>query len=114
MAAPVPFRVRYGDGPFLPVLLPAGASEQGIEKVVAATVGLLVGTFVIENADGVKSPFHAGLEGDWDVVLLPVAAPALLGVTAPAPLAAVAAAVPVRPTMLLPLKVAYWVVAPVP
>ena len=30
-----------------------------------------MGTFVIQNADGVKSPFHAGLVGDWEVVPLP-------------------------------------------
>jgi hypothetical protein len=34
-----------------------------------------VGTFGIRNADGVPSPFHAGLAGDWEAVLLPGQAP---------------------------------------
>ena len=81
--APVPFRVRYAGyrgGAFLPVLLAPGASEQGVEEVVAVRVGLAPETFGIRNADGVFSTFHAGLTGDWDVVLLPV--PAARGASA--------------------------------
>ena len=73
MAAPpvAPFRVRFGAGAFQLVLLPPGASEAGIERSIALRVGLAVGTFGIRNADGVPSPFHAGLAGDWEAVLLP-------------------------------------------
>ena len=65
------FRVRYGDAEHLVVDIGPGTSEQGIEKAVAGCVGLPVGTFVLKNAAGVTSTFHAGLVGDWDVVLLP-------------------------------------------
>ena len=78
MAAPpvAPFRVRFGDGAFQLVLLPPGASEAGIERAVALAMGLAVGTFGIRNlASGATSPFHAGLAGDWDAVLLPGQAP---------------------------------------
>ena len=65
-----PFRVRYGDAEHLVVDIGPGTSEQGIEKAIAGCVGLPVGTFVLKNAAGVTSTFHAGLVGDWDVVLL--------------------------------------------
>ena len=71
MASPAPFRVRYGGGAYLPVLLGPDTSAQDVKEVVAATVNLAIGTFVIQNADRVKSAFHAGLTGNWDVVLLP-------------------------------------------
>ena len=66
-----PFRVRYGDAEHLVVDIGPGTSELGIEKAIAGCVGLPVGTFFIKNAAGVTSTFHAGLVGDWDVVLLP-------------------------------------------
>lgn len=76
------FRVRHGGGAFLPVLLPPGAAAQDIKEAVALTVGLAVGTFGVRSAaDGVASPLHAGLAGDWDVVLLPAGPP---GAGAPA------------------------------
>ena len=78
MAAPpvAPFRVRDGAGAFQLVLLPPGASETGIKEAVAGAVGLAPGTFTIRNlASGATSPFHAGLAGDWDAVLLPGQAP---------------------------------------
>ena len=71
----MPFRVRFGNGAFLPVILSPGASETGIERAVALRVNLAVGTFAIQNKDGVPSTFHAGLVGDWDVVPLPGQAP---------------------------------------
>ena len=69
MASPAPFRVRYGGGAYLPVLLGPGA--QGVLEAVAGRVGLAPGTFFIQDADGTPSAFHAGLTGNWDVVLLP-------------------------------------------
>jgi hypothetical protein len=75
--------VRYGAGAFQLVLLPPGASETGIKEAVALRVGLAVGTFGIRNADGVPSPFHAGLAGDWEAVLLPVPAPPAGGAAGP-------------------------------
>ena len=71
MASSAPFRVRYGGDEHKVVLIGPGATEAGIEKAVALRVGLSVGSFGIRNADGVPSTFHAGLTGDWDVVLLP-------------------------------------------
>ena len=94
MAAPpvAPFRVRYGAGAFQLVLLPPGASEAGIERAVAGAVGLAPSTFTIRNlASGATSPFHAGLAGDWEAVLLPAALVAGLE-AALAPLAAAQAA----------------------
>jgi hypothetical protein len=64
------FRVRHGSGPYLLVSIQPGDSAADIKEVVAATVGLPVGTFVVEKG-GVKSPFRGNLVGDWDVVLLP-------------------------------------------
>ena len=69
-AAPA-FRVRSGAGAWLPVLLAAGATEQGVAKAVALRLGLVAGSFGIQNAAGVPSVFHANLVGDWDAVLLP-------------------------------------------
>ena len=72
-----PFRVRLGAGAFRRVLLPRGASPADIKEAVAGAVGLVVGTFFIRDAESsVTSPFHAGLVGDWDVVLLPAPMPA--------------------------------------
>ena len=71
MAAATPFRVRHGAGAaWLPVLLAPDATSADVKEAVAATVGLAVGTFAIQNAEGVKSVPHAALAGDWDVVLL--------------------------------------------
>ena len=78
------FRVRHGDGDYLPVNIRPGDSEQGIKQVVAATVGLPVETFVIQDQLGVKATFHGDLDGDWDVVLLPVQAPPARAVAGPA------------------------------
>ena len=73
MAAPAsqPFRVRSGGGAFLPVRLVAQMSPDAVERLVALRIGLAVGTFGIVDAAGEASPFHAGLEGDHDVVLMP-------------------------------------------
>ena len=70
-----PFRVRYGVGGFTPIDLAPTMTEAGIKEAVAGIVRLAVGTFSIQSAAGDRrgSGFHAGLEGDWDVVLLPVA-----------------------------------------
>ena len=65
------FRVRSGAGAWLPVLLAAGATEQGVKEAVALRLGLVAGSFGIQNAAGVPSVFHANLVGDWDAVLLP-------------------------------------------
>ena len=69
-AAPA-FRVRFGAGAWLPVLLAAGATEQGVTEAVALRLGLAAGSFGIRNAAGVPSVFHARLVGDWDAALLP-------------------------------------------
>ena len=69
-----PFRVRYAGGDFMPIDLAPSMTEGGIKEAVAALLGLAVGTFGIKSVDGARgSGFHAGLKGDWDVVLLPVA-----------------------------------------
>jgi len=86
MAAPpvAPFRVRFGAGAFQLVLLPPGASEAGIERAVAGAVGLAPGTLTIRNlVSGATSPFHAGLAGDWEAVLLPGQAPPAGGAAGP-------------------------------
>lgn len=58
----------------MPVDLAPSMTEGGIKEAVAALLGLAVGTFGIKSVDGARgSGFHAGLKGDWDVVLLPVA-----------------------------------------
>jgi len=69
-AAPT-FRVRFGAGAWLPVLLAPGATEQGVKEAVALRLGLPAGSFGIQNAAGVPSVFHARLVGDWDAALLP-------------------------------------------
>ena len=84
MASPTPFRVRYGvvgGGAFLPVRLVAGMSPLDVKELVALKVGLAMGTFGIVDATGEPSPFHVGLEGDYDVVPLPGAGagPAVAG-----------------------------------
>lgn len=71
-----PFRVRRGGGggDFTPVDLAPTMTEAGIKEAVGALLGLAVGTFGILSAEDQRgSGLHAGLEGDWDVVLLPVA-----------------------------------------
>ena len=46
-------------------------SAADIKEAVAGAVGLVVGTFCIQNAAGATSIFHAQLAGDWNVVKLP-------------------------------------------
>ena len=46
------FRVRYGAGEYVPVLLHLGASPLDVKEAVAATVGLEDNTFCIKNAAG--------------------------------------------------------------
>ena len=59
------FRVRYG------------ASPADIKEAVAGAVGVAVGTFFVRSAvSGEVAPLHAGLVGDWEVVLLPALAQA--------------------------------------
>lgn len=68
-----PFRVRYA-GKIMPIDLAPSMTEGGVMEAAAALLGLAVGSFGIKSADGARgSGFHAGLKGDWDVVLLPVA-----------------------------------------
>ena len=66
--------MRYGGGAFLPVRLVVGTSEQGVERRVSGRVGLVVGTFIIQDADGTPTAFHADLKGDYDVMKLPTIA----------------------------------------
>ena len=76
------FRVRHGDGDYVPVRIAPGA--QGIEAAIAGRVGLTVGSFFIKDATGMTSAFDGDLDGDWDVVLLPVQAAPARAVAGPA------------------------------
>ena len=66
----MPFRVRFAGGAYQVVGLAPGQSEVGVERAIAGAVGLTPGTFFIRNAERVQG-LHAGLVGDWDVMLLP-------------------------------------------
>ena len=63
--------MRYGDGDYLLVAIAPGDSELGVEKAVAGRIGLAVGSFFIQNANGDTSPFRGDLTGDWDARPLP-------------------------------------------
>ena len=52
-----------------------GMTGADVKEAVAAVVRLVLGTFGLVNAKGNGTGFHAGLVGDWDVVLLPGQAP---------------------------------------
>ena len=74
----MPFRVRRfvsGEVPGAYIILrpPAGASEAAIEKAVAGSVSLPVGSFFISNEEGTGF-LSADLTGDWNVVPLPTGA----------------------------------------
>jgi hypothetical protein len=82
--AKAPFRVRYGGGEWYEVDLAPGASPADVKEAVAGQVNLAVGTFTIRSAaTQATSTFHAGLVGDWDVVLLPGQAPPAAAAPAP-------------------------------
>ena len=72
-----PFRVRRLGvaGDYVSVGIERGDSAKDIGDAVAATVGLAPGTFVVQDASGVKSPLRGTLVGDWDVVPLPAPVP---------------------------------------
>lgn len=61
--------MRLGDGDYQRVRLAPGMSEAGVKEAVALAVALEVGaSFGLRDAEGF-SGFHAGLVGDWEVVL---------------------------------------------
>ena len=60
-------------GPYIILRPPAGASEAAIEKAVAGSVSLPVGSFFINNEEGTGF-LSADLTGDWNVVPLPTGA----------------------------------------
>jgi hypothetical protein len=62
MASPLPFRVRYGGGAFLPVRLVVGTSEHGVERLVSGRVGLVVGTFISRTLMAHQRPFMPTLK----------------------------------------------------
>jgi hypothetical protein len=68
-----PFRVRRlgASGDYVSVGIERGDLAKDVGDAVAATVGLAPGTFVLQDASGVKSPPRGTLVGDWDVVPLP-------------------------------------------
>ena len=62
-------------GDFKTIRIAPGTSEGGVERAVAATFRLAMGSFgIVSVGSGSGSGFDADLEGDWDVVLLPVVA----------------------------------------
>ena len=65
----MPFTLSY-NGVMKNFNPPAGASEGGIEKAVAVSFGLPMGTFAILQG-GNGGFFHAGLEGEWELALIP-------------------------------------------
>ena len=65
----MPFTLSY-NGVMKNFNPPAGASEGGIKESVAVSFGLPMGTFAILKGDN-GGFFHAGLEGEWELALIP-------------------------------------------
>ena len=78
LATRPPFRVRYGGTTFLPIDLAPEMTPLDVKEAIAGVFRLPVGTFSLQSVlDRRGSGFHAGLCGDWEVILLPSRLPAV-------------------------------------
>ena len=66
------FRVRDLAGAWHPVALVAAMTGAEVKEAIAAVVRLAPGAFGLVNSAGGGTGFHAGLDGDWDIVPLVV------------------------------------------
>ena len=67
-AATPQLRVRNLGGMYRTVLLAPGVSEFGVKEIIAAALGLAVGSFSLVNEAGEWTVPHAALAGDWNAV----------------------------------------------